>query len=350
MARIQHLAVLSVALLASLPGVAQEPEQHTITSNVQYRVDKGDLPKLSLGIEKPKNVEVIAGGEELLQDCLSDSGKWSKDPLLFRLAHTHATSIQSCRENRSPSMHAIFRQVPNEPLQAWIHFDGHGAQTSGSRVAHLGEFLYHRVTFQNNDQERMFENLQRSFSSPLGIAADPASPLTERTRLRLFTDKTLTQMQPYAASMVSSAVLELFSPSRVWGQGADLFTNHLVASFSQRLVTYGIQSGAAAALGEDLRYRPSNSRNFWKRSGHALFSTITWETPRGTDIALANIVAAVGSAEVINLSHPGRENGDHVGTWSLAGENLLGFAEGNLWSEFKPDIKHLLRIRSRRGP
>lgn len=213
-------------------------------------------------------------------------------------------------------------------------------------MAHLGEFLYHQITFQNNDQERMFENLQRSFSSPIGASPDPANPLTERTRLTLFTDKTLTQVQPYTASMVSSAILELFSPSRVWGQGADLFTNHLVASFTQRLVTYGIQSGAAAALHEDLRYRPSNSRNIWKRSGHALFSTITWETPRGNDIALANIVAAVGSAEVINISHPGRETPDHQATWSLAGMNLLGFAECNLWSEFKPDLKHLLRIRS----
>jgi hypothetical protein len=235
-------------------------------------------------------------------------------------------------------MHAIFRQVPNEPLQAWIHLDGHGSQTSGSRMAHLGEFLYHQVTFQNNDQQRMFENLQRSFSSSLETSPDPATRLTERTRLTLFTDKTLTQVQPYAASMVSSAVLELFSPSRVWGQGTDLFTNPLVASFTQRLVTYGIQSGAAAALHEDLRYRPSNSRNIWKRSGHALFSTITWETPRGNDIALANIVAAVGSAEVINITHPGRENPDRQGTWSLAGENLLGFAEGNLGASLNPTL------------
>jgi hypothetical protein len=165
-------------------------------------------------------------------------------------------------------------------------------------MAHLGEFLYHKVTFQNNDQERMFENLEYSFSNPL--AASPnATPLTGSDRLTFFTDKTLTQVQPYAASMVSSAFLELFSPSRVWGQGTDLFTNHLVASFTQRLATYGIQSGAAALLHEDLRYRPSTSRNIWKRTGHALISTLVLETPRGNDIALANVVAAVGSAAVI---------------------------------------------------
>src|SRR5580704_14550946 len=145
----QSLAATSLALLFSLAGLAQDAE-HTLKSNVEYRLTRGDLPRLSFGAEKPKNVEVIEGSEELLQDCLADSVTWSQDPLLFRLAHAHPESIQSCRENRSPSLHVIFLQMGNEPLQAWIHLDGHGAQTSGSRIAHLGEFLYHKVTFQNN--------------------------------------------------------------------------------------------------------------------------------------------------------------------------------------------------------
>ena len=78
-------------------------------------------------------------------------------------------------------MHVIFRKVGDEPLQAWVHLDGHGAQTSESRIAHLGEFLYHKITFQNNDQERMFENLERSFSNPLGISAEPATRLRRAT-------------------------------------------------------------------------------------------------------------------------------------------------------------------------
>jgi len=346
----RYSAAISLALLASLAGMAQELDQHTIKSNVEYRLSQGDLPKLTFGIEKPKNVEVTDGSEELLQDCLNDPVTWSQDPLVFRLAHTHAASIQSCRENRSPSMHVIFRRVADEPLQAWVHFDGHGSQTSESRLAHLGEFLYHKITFQNNDQDRMYENLQRSFSSPLGISPDPAIPFTLRERLAIFTDKTVTEVQPYAATLFSSATLLFISPDHVWGRGADNYTNHLVSSFTRRLVTYGIQSGAAAALHEDLRYKPSLSHNVWKRAGHALASTLILETPRGNDIAFANIVAAVGSAEIINASRPGQENPTqenlgHRGVWNLAGANLLGFAEGNLWNEFKPDIKHLVRSR-----
>jgi hypothetical protein len=339
-----------LALLSSLAGRAQQFEQHTIKSNVEYRLTQGDLPPLSLGIERAKNVEVTEGAEELLQSCLNDPATWSQDPLLFRLAHSHAASIQSCRENRSPSMHVIFLKTAGEPLQAWVHFDGHGAQTSGSRMAHLGEFLYHKITFQNNDQERMFENLERSFSMPLGIDPNPPMSFTARDRLTLFTDKTVAEVQPYAASVVSSAALMLIGPERIWGQGADDYTNHLVSSFTRRLVTYGLQSGAAAALHEDLRYRPSLSRNVWRRSGHALLSTLILEKPRGNDIAFANIVAAVGSAAIINASRPGQENPtqenlSHLGMWDLAGANFLGFAEGNLWNEFKPDIKHLIRSR-----
>lgn len=86
---------------------------------------------------------------------------------MFRLAHNHAATIQSCRENSSPSMHAIFRDVPEEPLQTWVHLDGHGSQTAGSRIVHFGEFIFHKATLQNNNQDRMFENLRHSLSSPL---------------------------------------------------------------------------------------------------------------------------------------------------------------------------------------
>lgn len=324
--------------------MAQEPEQHTLKSNLEYRLTKGDLPKLSFGIEKPKNVEVTSGGEELLQNCLSDPAAWSQDPLLFRLAHTHAASIKSCRENRSPSIHAIFLKRPDEPLRAWVHLDGHGAQTSESRIAHLGEFLYHKITFHHNDEDSMYENLERSFSTPLQAPADPAIPFTGRDRLSLFGGKTLTHIQPYASSFTSAAFLDFFNPTSAWGEGrTDRFTNRVISSFTTRLVTYGLQSGAAAALHEDLRYKPSRSTNPWKRSGHALLSTFVLETPRGNDIAFANIFAAVGSGVILKAAHPGREDSNRPGIKALATMNLLGFAESNLWNEFKPDIKRLVR-------
>jgi len=346
-------AALALGLVCGLPGRAQEvpeqtqepsrdPDQHTLKSNIEYRLTRGDLPKLSFGIERPKNVEVVDGGEELLKSCLSNSTTWSKDPLMFRLAHTHATEIQSCRENESPSIHAVFRRLPNKPLQAWVHLDGHGAQTSGSRMIHFGEFLYHKLTLRSNDQDQMFENLQRTFSSSLQTQPDAVTPLTGHEQFTLFASKTLTRAQPYASSVMSSA-FQLFSPSAVWGRGVDGFTNHMTASFTQRVVTYGLQSGAAAILHEDVRYRPSTSSNVWKRTGHALISTVVLETPRGGDIAYANIIAAVGSGVVINTYHPGREISTRPGALNLAALNLLGFAQGNLWTEFKPDIKYLVR-------
>ena len=70
-------AVISLALLSSLAGRAQELEQHTIKSNLEYRLSRGDLPELTFGVEKPKNVEVIEGAEELLQECLNDPVTWS---------------------------------------------------------------------------------------------------------------------------------------------------------------------------------------------------------------------------------------------------------------------------------
>jgi hypothetical protein len=173
---------------------------------------------------------------------------------------------------------------------------------------------------------------------------DPVAPLTLSDRLALFDDKTITQVQPYVATVVSASFLQLVSSNRLWGQGADKFTNHLVASFSRRLATYGIQSAAAAALQEDLRYKPSLSNNVWRRTGHALFTTLVLETPQGNQIAWANIVAALGSGVIIDTYHPGREYG-HSGALNLVGLNFLGFAKTNLWLEFKPDVKYFVRHR-----
>ena len=242
-------------------------------------------------------------------------------------------------------MHAIFRRVPGEPLKLWLHLDGHGSQGSESRLLHLGEFAYHKITFQNNDQNRMFENLQRSFSSSAPLTVDSVAPLTNGERFTLFTDKTLTRVQPYAASAFSSAAVLLLDPSPVWGRGADRFTNHFVASFTQRLVTYGVQSGAAAILHEDLRYKPSHSRNGWTRSKHALMSTLILETPHGNDIAIANIVAAVSSGIVMDAFHPGREDVAHPGALQFTGWSLSGIAAGNLLNEFKPDLRHLIKSK-----
>jgi len=345
-AAISSVALSGLVGLAqtSVPEPTQEVAQHTIKSNLEYRLSRGDLPEVSFGIQKRKNVEVLEGGEELLSSCLSDSHMWSKDPLMFRLGHTHATEIQSCREKSSPAMHAVFRKVPGKPLRAWMDLDGHGSQTSGTRMVHFGEFLYHKMTLQTNDQDRMFDNLQRSFSSSLQAAPDPELPFSGHERFTLFASKTLTRVQPYATSALSSA-FQLLSPSDVWGRGTDGFTNHVVASFTRRLVTYGLQSGAGAALHEDLRYKPSTSANVWKRTGHALLSTVVLETPRGNDVAFGNLIAAVGSGFAINTLHPGRETSARPGVWDLTAFNLIGFAQGNLWTEFKPDIKHLVRRR-----
>ena len=338
-----------VGVIVGLTGLAQEqvqaPEQdqHTIKSNIEYRLSRGDLPKLSFGVEKPKNVEVVGGGEELLKSCLSDTTTWSKDPLMFRLAHTHATEIQSCRENSSPSMHAIFlKGAAMNPCRPGCIWTGMGLRPRKAGWSISASSSITRSRFGPTTRTEMFENLQRSFSSSLQTPPDPATPLTGHERFTLFASKTLTRAQPYAASVMSSA-FQLLSPSEVWGRGVDGFTNHLAASFTQRVVTYGLQSGAAAALHEDVRYRPSTSSNVWKRTGHALISTVVLETPRGDDIAYANIVAAFGSGFAINAYHPGREISTRPGAWNLAALNLLGFAQGNLWTEFKPDIKHLVR-------
>src|SRR5260370_40430040 len=119
--------------------------------------------------------------------------------------------------------------------------------------------------------------------------AEQAPELRNRERSEIFITKTQTRVGPYASSAVSAASMQMFSPTAVWGKGMDRYTNHMLASFSQRLVTYGVQSGVAAALHEDLRYKRSLESSTWKRARHALLSTVILDTPRGRDVAFANI-------------------------------------------------------------
>src|SRR6266436_196145 len=104
------------ALLLSVVCARAQDFEHTIKSNLEYRMTKGDLPALSFGLERPKAVQVTEGAEALLEDCLNRPATWSQDSLVFRLAHTHAVSIKSCRENASPSMHVVFRSLPDGTL------------------------------------------------------------------------------------------------------------------------------------------------------------------------------------------------------------------------------------------
>jgi hypothetical protein len=335
-------------ILSTLPwcGVSGAQES-TLKDNLDLRWSKGDLPPVVFGDEHKKFVEIINGAEDLLQQCKSDKELWAQDSLPFRLAHAHASRIVSCREKHSPSTHVVFEFVGETEVlrKTCAHLDGHGAQTLTSRIEHFGEFAFHKVTFQGNNQTRMNGNLTLSLFKPFRPAPEQLPPLTRRDRFRLFTAKTLTKTQPYVSSALSAGFSQFFSPNNIWGRGGDKFANRFEASFTQRLVTYGMQSGFAAAFHEDLRYRPSVESGVWKRARYAVARTFILQTPRGDEVAFANLAAAFSSGLVINVAHPGRENFLHPGAWKLAGGNILGFVEGNLWTEFKPDIKHFVQSK-----
>jgi hypothetical protein len=335
--------ILSTLLWSGLSGA----QESSLKDNLDLRWSKGDLPPVVFGAEHKKFVEIVDGGEDLLQQCLNDKELWSQDSLIFRLAHAHASKIVSCRENHSPSTHVVFEFVGDTDAlrKTCAHLDGRGAQTLTSRIAHFGEFTFHKVTFQGNNQNRMNDNLAWSLFGPVRPTAEQLPQLTKRDRFRLFAAKTLTKTQPYVDSALAAGFGLFFSPNNIWGRGSDKFTNRFEASFIQRLVTYGTQSGFAAVFHEDLRYRPSVESGVWKRARNAVARTFVLETPRGSEVAFANLAAAFSSGLIINVAHPGCENFLHPGAWKLAGGNLLGFMESNLWAEFKPDVKHFVRSK-----
>src|SRR5229473_283834 len=82
-------------------------QDSTLKDNLDLRWSKGDLPPVVFGAAHTKFVEIVSGGDGLLQQCKADKELWAQDSLAFRLAHAHASRIVSCREKHSPSTHVV---------------------------------------------------------------------------------------------------------------------------------------------------------------------------------------------------------------------------------------------------
>src|SRR5690242_133149 len=115
------------AILLGSAFAGQEPQ--SLVSNLQYRLTWGDLGEIVPAPFKSfRGLRISNGGDALLQQCMQNPDKWSKDPLLYRFGHHGPFSTIGCRERTSPSVHVVFYARPDGSREAWIHFDLYGPQ------------------------------------------------------------------------------------------------------------------------------------------------------------------------------------------------------------------------------
>lgn len=105
----------------------------------------------------------------------------------------------------------------------------------------------------------------------------------------------------------------------------------------------GGKLAASLALHEDPRYVPSHSRNFFRRSLHAVAFVLVDRSDSGARRpAVANLTGALAGGFVGNSYLPDGYN-DAAHAWVRSGLAYSGFATSNLADEFRPEINKVLK-------
>ncbi len=121
-----------------------------------------------------------------------------------------------------------------------------------------------------------------------------------------------------------------------WRQGSEAFGERFGNSLATHVIRETLQSGAAAALGEDNRYFPSVDTGFWKRTEHAVSSVFVARSEAGREhFAYSRFGAAMGSSFLSRAWQPPSEtsSGDAAVNFGVTMALDMGW---NVFKEFRP--------------
>jgi hypothetical protein len=130
----------------------------------------------------------------------------------------------------------------------------------------------------------------------------------------------------FAQRLTLNSVLAFFTIAAV-----RLFDSGL----SRHLIEETIRFGAAAADGENPRFKRSNQTSVWNRARHAIVETFSSQTRNGARMASSRFAGSYGVAFISNLWYPGPQatTGWALRRASTALGSGLGF---HLFEEFVP--------------
>ena len=221
-----------------------------------------------------------------------------------------------------------------------MHLDGNGPQ---KLFPHLDEFFFHKLTFQDNNQDRMNANLKRA------LFRESKGPeevfLSKRERTLLYIHATL-GLQPIASAF-SMTVFRHYAHALVWKTEAryEPMVNRFEGTLVRNALKNSIEFGVASWREEDTRYRPSGERGPKPRIRYALTRAFVVATPTGTEFAYARFAGIVGTTAIIDAWHPWRE---HISKPNYYRQASFGLAIDpvikSLWTEFSPDLKRRFRL------
>lgn len=308
-------------------------QAHSLLTNLQYRLTQGDLGELTPApFNNSRTLRIEHGGESLIEDCLEHRLKWTKDRMVFRLAHRHASSSTSCRERSSPSMHVVSYPLPDGSLETRIHFDLHGPNNP---LGHFGELVRNRLTFGRTSEYAVYRGLVQIRNDPDRAVPTPAYNF--RSHAADFY-KAAFGPGAFAAAAVAGAAYSAMTRDSNWGEGPARYANRIEANLAANAIRRGIEFGAAAALQQDENFGVSQEQQFGRRMKAALYHSLFVPGRGGDEVAFPRIAAAIGAGWTAHAWHPWTVQAPNpwVGTAVILSKYVLT----SYWREFRPDIKH----------
>ncbi|HEY7498893.1 MAG TPA: hypothetical protein VH740_10285 [Vicinamibacterales bacterium] len=166
-----------------------------------------------------------------------------------------------------------------------------------------------------------------------------------RTRVRLFLDDTVFSPTLTPRLAFSAALDHRNNGPSAWGTGGSGYGKRMAARAGLVLSQAGVHHATAAAL--DLDPRGDQTRcgctNPLRRAGYALGRTFVTRDRRGRAVPNVPLVAgAAGGALIAQTWYP-RSDGPGRDAAQLATVTVIGQAGANLFREFAPDLKRLIR-------
>lgn len=193
---------------------------------------------------------------------------------------------------------------------------------------------------QNPDPQKKDDPTKVNILTGMGhVSQTGYKPLTGKERFHLYLNQTFIPPQAILGPLFSSAIDQINHDPPEWKLGAAGYGRRFASRLGTNFVSNSIQAVGAAALHEEPRYISSSSKNFFRRSGHALlFTLVTYDNSGKVTPAIANIGSTYAASMISTYWLPKRYTA--LGDGVRDGNIQMGFnGLFNLFEEFWPDIR-----------
>ena len=241
--------------------------------------------------------------------------------------------LADCAHGQTQTSHYSFLDTLNQTL----------SRQNRNVFPHLDAFLFHKLIFQDNNQDRMNANLKRP------LVRDTTNPdevfISKRERTLLFVHATL-GLKPIASAF-GNAIFWRYTHELTWKTDShyEPTLNKVAGSLFNNALKNSVEFGVANWRQEDTRYRPSGLQGASARLRHALLRAYIVPTPTGTEVAYARLAGIIGTMAVTDAWHPWREYPYRPNYYGQAAFGIvLAPVAKSMWAEFGPDVKRRFRF------